>query len=139
MKKFYVILDTNVVVSGLLGTPDESYPAKLLNYVYDEIIVPVYSDDIIVEYKKVLNRKEFHFTKKQKGDFINSVMRFGLKIDPTKEDFDLIDRDDIVFYEVLMTKDSKEKYLTTGNLKHFPKNKYIKLPKEMVDIINSRK
>ena len=135
MSKYYVIFDTNVVVSGLMGIKKDSYPSRLLDYIYDGIIKPIYSKDILDEYKEVLSRKEFLFTKKQIGDFINSIKKLGIKIDPKKLDIDFVDTDDLVFYEVLMTKTNMQKYLTTGNIKHFPKNTLIKTPKEMVDII----
>ena len=48
----------------------------------------------------------------------------------------LPDPKDIVFYEVVMEgKKSKETYLVTGNLKHFPKRSFIVDPKEMLEII----
>lgn len=135
MSKYYVIFDTNVVVLGLMGIKKDSYPSRLLDYIYDGVIKPIYTKDIIDEYKEVLSRKEFKFTKKQIGNFINSIKELGIKIDPKRLDIDFIDVDDLVFYEVLMTKSSMQKYLTTGNIKHFPKNTLIKKPKEMVDII----
>ena len=57
MSKYYVIFDTNVVVSGLMGIKKDSYPSRLLDYIYDGIIKPIYSKDIIDEYKEVLSRK----------------------------------------------------------------------------------
>ena len=47
------------------------------------------------------------------------------------------DPKDIVFYEVKMSKE--DAYLVTGNIKHFPKNPFVVTPKEMVEIIDSKK
>ena len=69
------------------------------------------------------------------GDLINTFKSLGITIDPNKLDVELIDNDDIIFYEVLMNKDIYDKNFVTGNTKHFPIQKNIKTPKEMVDII----
>ena len=44
------------------------------------------------------------------------------------------DPNDIVFYEVKMSKE--ETYLVTGNIKHFPKKPFVVTPREMVEIID---
>ena len=138
MAKFNVIFDTNVIVSGLMGTKNNCNPSILLNYIYDEVVIPIYTKEILDEYKDVLSRKEFAFNKKQIGDFINSIKRIGIEVKPKRLEIDFDDIDDLVFYEVLMTRTKDPKYLTTGNLKHFPQNLYIKTPKEMVDIIRRK-
>ena len=50
---------------------------------------------------------------------------------------EFIDEDDRVFYEVTLTarKDSKA-YLTTGNLKRYPKKTFVVEPKQMCQIID---
>lgn len=133
--KYYVIFDTNVLVSSLFSKDINSYPIQLLNYVYDGTIVPVFSDLILSEYKEVLSRDIFPFNKKMVGDLINEFKSLGISIEPNKLDIELIDNDDLIFYEVLMNKDNYDKSLVTGNIKHFPIQKNIKTPKEMVDII----
>ena len=49
-------------------------------------------------------------------------------------DEDFIDKDDIVFYEVALSKE--DSFLVTGNIRHFPKKPFIVTPTEMVAIIN---
>lgn len=49
---------------------------------------------------------------------------------------EVIDRDDAVFYAVLMEeRKDTEAYLVTGNMKHSPVRPYIVTPKEMLDIV----
>ena len=72
-QKFYVIFDTNVIVSMLFSSDINSYPMQLMNYIYDGIITPIYSEEILNEYKEVLSRNKFPFTKKMVGDFINYI------------------------------------------------------------------
>ena len=45
----------------------------------------------------------------------------------------LPDPDDVVFYEVAMSRENA--YLVTGNLKHFPKNGRVVSPADMMQII----
>lgn len=133
--KYYVIFDTNVIVSGLFSKDINSYPMQLLNYIYDGTIIPIFSDDILSEYKEVLSRDEFPFNKKIIGDFINTIKSLGINVIPNKLNIEFDDIDDLIFYEVLMNKDNYDKNLVTGNLKHFPIQQNIKTPKEMIEII----
>lgn len=132
---YYVIFDTNVIVSMLFSSDINSYPMQLMNYVYDGTIIPIYSYDIINEYKEVLSRDKFPFTKKMVGDLINYIKKLGININPEKLELNFDDYDDLIFYEVLMTKSQHKKSLVTGNIKHFPKQHNILTPKEMVELI----
>ena len=136
-QKFYVIFDTNVIVSMLFSSDINSYPMQLMNYIYDGIITPIYSEEILNEYKEVLSRNKFPFTKKMVGDFINYIKKLGINIEPQKLEIEFKDLDDLIFYEVLMYKDEREKKLVTGNIKHFPKQINIMTPKEMVELIKN--
>ena len=50
--KFYAVLDTNVLVSALLGASHMSNPTKVLHAVTDNRIIPLYNNEIIEEYRK---------------------------------------------------------------------------------------
>lgn len=55
---------------------------------------------------------------------------------PEIYEIELGDRDDIVFYAVVMEKRKEtETYLVTGNMRHFPKETFVVTPREMIDII----
>lgn len=71
MKKALVVFDTNVLVSALLANDVDNNEVKLLEYINTNIITPLYSSEILLEYKEVLSRKEFGFTKKGVGDLIS--------------------------------------------------------------------
>lgn len=64
---------------------------------------------------------------------------YALKIDSDdKLDINVLDPEDVVFYQVTMKARKKENtYLVTGNLKHFPKKTYIVTPRQMLDIIEN--
>ena len=57
--KYYAVLDTNVLVSAILGASRMSIPTKVLKAVTEEKLVPLYNDEIIDEYREVLLRKNF--------------------------------------------------------------------------------
>lgn len=50
--KFYAVLDTNVLVSALLGASHMSNPTKVLHAVTDNRIIPLYNNEIIEEYRE---------------------------------------------------------------------------------------
>jgi hypothetical protein len=75
----------------------------------------------------------FHFDKQLVGETLSLIVQNGVNCDrvPVSEVFP--DPDDIVFYEVALSRD--DSYLVTGNLKHFPKNGRVVSPKDMLEII----
>ena len=135
MNRFLVVFDTNVIVSALLSNNKDNKEVKLMEYVNTNIITPIFSDDIIKEYKEVLSRKEFGFTKKSIGDMITKFKKKGLLIKPHKMNIDFKDISDLKFYEVVMEKKDKNAKLVTGNIKDFPKDKRIVTPRELLRII----
>ena len=52
---------------------------------------------------------------------------------------DLPDMKDLPFYEVVMEKRTKDAYLVTGNLKHFPVKPFIVTVRQMLDIMDGKK
>ena len=57
----YAVIDTNVIVSALLTHNPLVATAKVLDFLSEGRIVPVYNEDIIHEYHDVLHRRKFHF------------------------------------------------------------------------------
>ena len=68
---------------------------------------------------------------------ISAFKDFGITTIQVKADVSLPDPDDIVFYEVKMSKE--DAYLVTGNLKHFPNTPFVVTPKEMIEILAGKK
>ena len=135
MNKIYAVIDTNVIVSALLGKNSKSSPSIVYEAVLDGTITPIYNEEILNEYRDVLSRRnKFPFEKEDVENLANLVTRSGLKVKRAKA-FDEIfpDPKDIVFYEVAMSKD--DAYLVTGNIKHFPRKPFVVTPAEMVAIL----
>lgn len=132
--KYYAVLDTNVLVSAILGASRMSIPTKVLKAVTEEKIVPLYNDEIIDEYREVLLRKKFNFDPELIETVLNTIVTDGIYIDRTKLIEEIFpDSNDIVFYEVSLSKEGS--YLVTGNIKHFPQKSFIITPAEMVRLL----
>ena len=136
MKKYYAVIDTNVIVSALLKA--ESCPGKVLEYVKTGIIVPIINDELTKEYLEVLTREKFGLEEELINSTIFTIKANGLYTDIIESDEIFKDKDDVVFYEVLLSsRRTNPSYLVTGNLKDFPIRPFIVTPHEMIDIINN--
>ena len=135
MNRFLVVFDTNVIVSALLADDNYSNEVKLMEYINLNIITPIFSEDIMKEYKEVLSRVEFGFNKKSVGDMISRFKKKGILIKPQKLDLKFKDMSDLKFYEVVMEKKDKNAKLVTGNIKDFPVDKRIVTPRELLKMI----
>ena len=134
MKKYYAVIDTNVVVSAALRW--KSVPGSIIEMALSQIIVPVLNDEIVSEYREVLSRPKFKLTKDIVDDIISGISKNAIYVDESTLEIELPDPKDRVFYEVTMEeRKSEDAYLVTGNLKHFPEEPFIVTPREMLDII----
>lgn len=128
------IVDTNVLVSAPLKR--KSIPGKIVQAVLAGIVIPVYSNEILNEYKEVLSRKKFKFSNNVIESVIkaivdNGIERFGIQTEETASD-----KKDIIFYEVTMdARQEHDAHLVTGNIKDFPAKPFVVTPAEMMRII----
>lgn len=133
--KYYVVLDTNVVVSALLGR--SSIPGTILEEALTGRIIPLLHDDILEEYSEVLHRPKFKFDGHDIDIALAGLIKRGIFMDTVPVEDYLPDPDDAVFYQVVMeARKAEDAYLVTGNLKHFPVKTFVVTPKEMLDIIS---
>ena len=139
MGNYNVIIDTNIIVSVLISHKKESSTYKVLELVFNKDINSYYSDEILSEYKDVLNRDKFNFDKKMINEFIKEFINTSklIKLGNNKNDnFDIsniIDKKDIPFYKLSTCGNINNCYLITGNKKHFPKSDYILTPSEFLE------
>ncbi|MBD5234989.1 MAG: putative toxin-antitoxin system toxin component, PIN family [Barnesiella sp.] len=132
--KVYAVIDTNVVVSSFFSRNGQSNPALIIEKIFDNIIVPIYNDEILAEYKEVLSRPVFPFSPERINDVIATFKEFGISAERTPvSDETFPDPDDIVFYEIKMS--VEDSYLVTGNLKHFPQKPFVVTPARMIEIL----
>lgn len=111
------VLDTNVVVSGLLSP--HGPPGRLIDALLARRLIISYDDRILLEYRSVLARPKFRFDRDRVKAFLrimsfqNPVIAFPVK------GLKASDPDDAIFLEVAAA--SQGKTLVTGNTKHFPR------------------
>lgn len=77
--RYYAVIDTNVLVSAMLKW--NSVPGNVMELVFDGPIVPVYNADILKEYREVLSRPKFRFTKEIVDDVIDNLEDKGICIE----------------------------------------------------------
>ena len=128
--KYFAVFDTNVLVSAMITHHSDSATVKVLEQVVKGRIVPLFNDEILLEYQEVLNRDDIL-------NMLDLIIDNGCWAGRRATDFPFTDADDIVFFEVAMTKEGT--FLVTGNTKHFPKVPTVVTPAEMLEIMGVKK
>ena len=119
--KRYAVLDTNVIVSALLKW--NSVPGVVLQAVFLGIVVPVFNDEILNEYRNVLNRPKFGFSKKLISETISQIESLGVMENALETVAEAMpDPKDIVFYSIALShgKTAETYYLPTSILNAWP-------------------
>jgi putative PIN family toxin of toxin-antitoxin system len=112
-----IVLDTNVLVSGLL-TPFGS-SGEIVRMVSAGILILQYDSRILLEYQEVLYRPKFQFDKEHIDSLLAYVKQNGQVVSagPLKEQ--LPDPDDEPFLEIAIA--GRAACIITGNKSHFPR------------------
>ena len=132
--KYYAVIDTNVIVSSMLK--EDSIPGLITELVSKNTIVPLLNEQILNEYREVLSRNKFGFSANAIEKTILKFQTNGLFLEREQTLEDFIDKDDIVFFEIVMSaRSTMDAYLVTGNMKHYPVRSYIVTPAQMIEII----
>ena len=133
--KYYAVIDTNVIVSALLKW--NSVPGVVLQAVFNGFVVPVYNDEILNEYRNVLNRPKFGFSSELISETISQIESLGVMENALETvAVAMPDPKDIVFYSIALSHGkTAETHLVTGNVKHFPANPIVVTPRQMLDIL----
>jgi putative PIN family toxin of toxin-antitoxin system len=111
-----VVLDTNVLVSGLLSPFGQ--PARILDLILTGDLIPVFDDRILAEYREVLARARFGFDPSDVADLLRYFEAEGEHITAHPIAVALPDPDDLLFLEVALT--AQVDILVTGNVRHYP-------------------
>ena len=131
--KVYAVIDTNVIVSSILSSHSDSATVLVRDNILDGKLIPLFNEEILAEYKDVLNRPKFKFPSSLVKAVLNAITSVGLYMDRTESRELFPDPKDAVFYEVALSKE--DSYLVTGNIKHFPKSPIVVTPAEMLEIL----
>ena len=110
-----VVLDTNVLVSGLMTRGGTC--AIILNLLSDDRITAVLDGRITDEYRRVCAEPRLHLDAEAVRDFLRFLDDCAENVTAMPLDADLPDPDDLPFLEVAT---EAQAVLVTGNKKHFP-------------------
>ena len=110
-----IVLDTNVVVSGLLN-PDGS-PGRVVDLFLAGEVVLIVDDRILAEYRAVLRRPKFGFAEADVSDFLDLVEAAAERVTAPPVALALPDEADRPFIEVAIASGADS--IVTGNARHF--------------------
>ncbi|MFA6637133.1 MAG: putative toxin-antitoxin system toxin component, PIN family [Candidatus Omnitrophota bacterium] len=134
-----VVLDTNVLVSGLLSPGGA--PGEIVRMIVSGNIEIIYDARIICEYEEVLKRPKFKIEKAYVDDIVSFIEHFGRAAAGVPLKSRLPDIDDEVFLETAVS--AKADFLITGNIGHFPaasrQGVMVVTPSEFVGVFRGRK
>jgi len=111
-----VVLDTNILLSGLLSP--YGAPGELVRLVAMGALQVCYDARILAEYREVLLRPLFPFTQTQVEALLDQVKAGGLIVGARPLPAPLPDPDDEVFLAVALA--GPAQHLVTRNTRHYP-------------------
>ena len=128
-----IVLDTNVLVSGLLSPFGP--PGKIVQMTSSGALSLCYDVRILTEYQEVLSRTRFKLDSEQISVLMEQIKEDGHLVVPQPLPIRLPDLGDEPFLEVAMASRAP---LVTGNIRDFPTSKRqgvkIVIPAEFLDI-----
>ena len=131
---YMAVIDTNILISALLSKKEDSATVKIIEKLISGDIIPVYSKEILSEYREVLSRKKFNFSQDTISYLLSAIEKFGILVQTSeKENISLPDVKDIPFYKII--KENSNVYLVTGNTKHFPMEPFILTARQMINLL----
>jgi len=110
-----VVLDTNVVVSGLLSPSGP--PGQIIDLLTHRLIQIVYGDEILVEYAHVLRRRELKILPNAVDALLEEIQGRGTSVAIERWTVAVPDASDSIF---LATASAGQATVITGNLRHYP-------------------
>lgn len=132
-----VVLDTNVVVSGVLS--EMGPPGQLLDLVLDGTLVLVVEPRILGEYREVLARPKLHLDPTIVGTLLEAIDSIGFPVTASPWPYRLADPDDEIFIAAAA---AGVAVLVTGNMAHFPSacraEVRVLTPREALDTLRIR-
>ena len=114
-----VVLDTNVLVSGLLNS--KGNPAAILTLALTGAVQVCHNKRILAEYAEVLARPRFKFDPIRVREVLIKLEVDGLSFVPSNTILNLPDPDDEPFLDVALI--ASADYLVTGNMADYPPDK----------------
>jgi uncharacterized protein len=114
------VIDTNVVVSGLLSPAGNE--ALILLAIHQGLVRPCFSEEMLEEYAGVLARPKFAFPADEIAALLAMFRNRGELIMPKAVMAVSVDPGDTKFLQCAET--AQADYIVTGNKRHFPEATY---------------
>jgi len=134
-----IVLDTNVLVSGLLSPFGP--PGEIVRMVSSGALELCLDARILFEYREVLKRPRFKIDLDDMEAFLEQIEACGHPVAASPLSRGLPDRDDEPFLEVAVA--SAAQCLVTGNPRHFPRNRrqgmVVVTPREFLTLFRERR
>ena len=111
-----VVLDTNVLVSGLLKP--HGAPGEIVRMASAGALQVCYDSRILIEYREVMLRPRFGFPENRVEALLDEIKACGHTVSGGPLKARLPDRDDEPFLEAAIAGEAD--YLITGNIKDYP-------------------
>ena len=125
------VIDTNVLVSAFWTGNRLSPTVRIANAIAHDGFTPMYSPEMISEYREVLSRTKFNFSADEVNALVNHIVAKGELAEPADVDAHFPDPKDKVFYCTAFAGDA---HLVTGNMKHYPRGDFIVTPAQFCEI-----
>jgi len=110
-----VVIDTNVLISGLLSTSGPC--GRILDLVLEGILQPCIDDRILEEYGEVVQRPRLAIPPSEADRVLDLINVVGERLVPLPLPLEIPDEDDLPFLEVAA---AAKAILVTVNIRHFP-------------------
>ena len=129
------VIDTNVLVSAFWTKNRLSPTVRIADAITRDLFVPLYSPQMIAEYREVLARLRFGFPDGEVRDFVDHIVTHGQLVEPAESNDNFPDPDGKVFFCTALSVVDDDPLLVTGNQKHYPPADFIVTPAEFCDIL----
>ncbi len=130
-----IVLDTNVLVSGLLS--DRAAPGQIVDLITAGEIELSCDTRILAEYREVLARPDLNINQSKAEDVLQHIELTALHVRPKAWPEELPDPDDEPFLAVAEAAGAD--CLVTGNLRHFPakarRSVRVLSPRQFLDVL----
>ena len=129
------VIDTNVLVSAFWTKNRLSPTVRIVDAITKNLFVPLFSPEMIAEYREVLTRSKFAFSEDEVRSLVDHIVSHGELVVPVKNSVRFPDPDDKVFFCTALSAIADDPMLVTGNEKHYPPVDFVVSPAEFCDIL----
>ncbi len=129
------VINTNVLVSAFWTRNRQSPTVRIAEAITDNLFIPLYSPQMIAEYREVLSRSKFNFSQSEVRALVDHIVAHGQLVEPVDSDEHFPDKDDKVFFCTAVSAAEDDPLLVTGNAKHYPPVDFIVSPVEFCDLL----